>query len=119
MLGLWLGVCIGKWVAAGRRFPHGEADTNIPVENLWKLVKYTMLDRRVNLRAGYLLDRLVGIPGDPQAAAQSVVDYYRRRLHDDILYTCRGVKHFFVDLHGIHNLSEFYLKGCTFAGHNQ
>ena len=46
----------GKWVAAGRRFDHGDSETNIPIENVWKLLKYVFLECEVNLRPGHLLD---------------------------------------------------------------
>ena len=73
-----------KWVAAGRRFDHGDSDTNIPVENLWKVLKYVFLERRVNLRPGLLLDKLLGVP---EARHASAVAYYERRLRDHILFT--------------------------------
>ena len=75
----------GKWVAAGRRFDHGDSETNIPIENVWKLLKYVFLERKVNLRPGHLLDKLLGIPGNEASLAASVVDYYRQRLRDYIL----------------------------------
>ena len=43
------------------------------------------LERKVNLRPGHLLDKLLGIPGNEASLAASVVDYYRRRLRDYIL----------------------------------
>ena len=76
---------VDKWVAAGRRFDHGDSETNIPIENVWRLLKYVFLERKVNLRAGRLLDHLVGIPGDEGSLAASVADYYRRRLRDHVL----------------------------------
>ena len=75
-----------KWAAFGRRFYHGDSDTNIPIENVWKLLKYLFLEKKVNVRAGVLLDRLVGMPDDTTSVAASVVDYYRRRVQEHILY---------------------------------
>ena len=75
----------GKWVATGRRFDHGDSETNIPIENVWKLLKYVFLEHKVNLRPGHLLDKLLGIPGNKASLAASVVDYYRRKLRDYIL----------------------------------
>ncbi len=81
----WLLCFVVKWVAAGRRFDHGDSDTNIPIENVWKLLKYVFLERKVNLFVGRLLDHLVGIPGDAGSVAASVADYYRSRLRDYIV----------------------------------
>ena len=75
-----------KWAAFGRRFYHGDSDTNVPIENVWKLLKYLFLEKKVNVRAGVLLDRLVGMPDDTTSVAASVVDYYRRRVQEHILY---------------------------------
>ena len=74
-----------KWVAVGRRLDHDDSDTNIPIENVWRLLKYVFLEKRVNIRAGTLLDKLFGIPNDASSVAASVVDYYRRRVAEHIL----------------------------------
>jgi len=67
-------------------FEHGESDTNIPIENVWRLLKYTFMERRVNVRPGLLLDKLFGVSDDKASVAMSVVDYYRRRLEEYILF---------------------------------
>ena len=71
-------------MAAGRRVDHDDSETNIPVENLWKVLKYVFLERRVDLRPGLLLDKLLGVPGARHA---TVVAYFERRLRDHILFT--------------------------------
>ena len=44
-----------------------------------------LLERKVSLRPGHLLGKLLGIPGNEASPAASVVDYYQRRLRDFFL----------------------------------
>ena len=73
-----------KWAAFGRRFYQGDSDNNIPIENVWKRLKYLFLVNKVNVHVGVLLDRLVGMLDDTSSvAACIIVDEFK-----NIFFTC-------------------------------